>query len=140
MRQVISLLFAIGGFAALSFLPGCATTDGNSSLLLRAGFTASPAGSPQQKQAIETLQPNRISTVQRKGKTYYVFPDTANHQVYVGNQTNYQKFRQLRAAQTTANERSSMSTMDMETGIVPPGGDTGVWSGWTGWDAKYPGS
>ncbi len=133
----------VAGASGLAPLPGCATTGGNGNgnvaMLTQAGFTAFPAGSPQQKQAIQTLSPSRISKVQRKGKTYFVFPDTANQQVYVGNQTNYNQYRQLRAAQTASNERSSMSTMDMETGIIPPGGDTGVWAGWTGWDAKYPG-
>ena len=42
--------------------------------------------------------------VQENGKTYYVFPDAAHNQAYVGGPTQYETYRQLRLKQKLANE------------------------------------
>jgi hypothetical protein len=41
----------------------------------------------------------------RSGKTYFVFPDPAHNQFYVGDQAQYQKYQQLRLQQKLSDEK-----------------------------------
>jgi hypothetical protein len=41
----------------------------------------------------------------RSGKTYFLFPDPAHNQLYVGDQAQYQKYRQLRLQKKLSDEK-----------------------------------
>jgi hypothetical protein len=93
--------FATLAVVALAF--GCATQQ-TEKLLSTAGFKTRSLSSPTAQQHLTTLQPGKITSVKRGGKTYYVFPDPARNQLYVGGEAQYQKYRQLRAQQRLAEE------------------------------------
>jgi len=92
-------LSAMGiALAALCF--GCASTPPappppNKLKLASAGFKVVDAKTPLQQQRIEALPQGRVSEWQITGKTYYVYPDPANKQFYVGTQKAYDTYRLL---------------------------------------------
>jgi hypothetical protein len=59
-------------------------------LLLSAGFKAKVAKTVSQRQELETLPEGKLSTVTQNGKTFYVYPDARNKQLYVGDEAQYQ--------------------------------------------------
>ncbi len=71
--------------------------------------------------------------VQKSGKTYYVFPDAANNQAYVGGPKQYQAYRQLRLEKKLADEKVEAAEMNLEASEM----DWGGWGGWGGWGPAW---
>jgi hypothetical protein len=71
----------------------------------------------QKQQHLKTLTPNKLTTVHRNGKTYYVYADPTQKQIYVGTQAENKKYQQLRKANNLAEEKTYSEAM----------GDWGVW-------------
>ena len=118
-----SLLGAIA-FAALAM--GCASTQSTENLFSAAGFKTIVATTPQQQQHLKTLPPNKVTLAQRDGKIYYVFADPAHNQIYVGNPSQYQKYQQLRLANSLAQDQLATAELNNETAM-----------GWGMWGAFY---
>jgi hypothetical protein len=95
----------LAALALLTFGVGCATTQQTENLLTEAGFKTVAASTPKQQQSLKTLKPGKITSVKRSGKTYFVFPDPAQNQLYVGDQAQYQKYRQLRLQKKLSDEK-----------------------------------
>ena len=49
--------------------------------------------------------------VNRNGRTYYIFPDAAHNQAYVGGPQEYQAYQQLRVANNIAQENIETAQM-----------------------------
>jgi hypothetical protein len=115
---------------ALLFTSGCATTAGASkskqSMLLQAGFKPMTASSQVQQATLGKLKPDKFSTVQRNGKTMYVFPDPANNTLYAGDVSNYQRYKQLVSA---SNMAYTEQEMDDATGYF--GNKSSNWKNWS---------
>jgi hypothetical protein len=122
MKHLFSPLSILGALAFLALAAGCATTGSapasaaaqKESLLTSAGFITKTPSTPKQQQLFKTLTPNKITTVRRNGKTYYVYADPAQNQVYVGTPAQFQKFQQLCTANRLAAEQPSESTAEWE--------------------------
>jgi hypothetical protein len=87
-------------FVLLLLAAGCASAPPAppvASLLTAAGFKTLAASTPQQQQHLKTLPADQITVVQRDMKTYFVYPDSANNQIYVGTEKEYQAYMRLRA-------------------------------------------
>jgi hypothetical protein len=63
-------------------------------LLVRAGFKAKTVTTPKQQQRMSALPPGQVSTVGYKGKLYYVYPTATKDRILVGNQTQYNVYKQ----------------------------------------------
>jgi hypothetical protein len=63
--------------------------------------------------------------VQKDGKIYYVFPDAANNQAYVGGPEQYQAYKRLRLANKLANENLEAAEMNQDASMN--------WETWRGW-------
>jgi hypothetical protein len=55
-----------------------------------------------------------VSVVQRNEKTYYVYPDPAHNQMYVGKRSQYQAYQQMRLAKQLSNEDLEAARWDAE--------------------------
>jgi hypothetical protein len=126
MKYFILPLNLIGALAVLAMAVGCATTEPGplssaatqeESLLTSAGFRIKVATTPQQQQHLKTLTPDKMTTVHRNGKTYYVYADPTKMQIYVGTQAENKRYQQLRKANNLAEEKSYSEAM----------GDWGSW-------------
>ena len=91
MKQILTGFSIIGAFALLALGTGCTNIQETEDLLSEAGFRTIIMTSFHDQQ----LRPYKVTVVERNGETSYVYADPARNQVYVGNQSQYQKYRQL---------------------------------------------
>jgi len=114
MKHSFFPLSLIGAVALLALAVGCASNapgplssaaTQEESLLSSAGFRTKVATTPRQQQHLKTLTPYKIVIVHRQGKTFYVYSDPAHNQIYVGNQAQDQRYKQLRKANNLAEEK-----------------------------------
>jgi hypothetical protein len=115
-------------------MAGCASTSQTSSqskesMLVAAGFKTITPKNATQKQKLQNLPPGKIAMIQKKGKTYYVYPDAANNQAYVGGPAEYQAYKQQRVASKLAEENLETAEMYQDAEM-----NWGAWGGWgAGW-------
>jgi len=90
---------------SLGLMLGCQSTavapSGTSqkeNLLARAGFKAKTVTTPKQQQRVSALPAGKVSTVSYKGKLYYVYPTATKDRILVGNQTQYNAYKQALVA------------------------------------------
>jgi hypothetical protein len=90
---------------SLGLIWGCQSTavgpsaeSQKENLLVRAGFKAKTVTTPKQQQRMSALPPGQVSTVGYKGKLYYVYPTATKGRILVGNQTQYNAYKQALVA------------------------------------------
>src|SRR5260370_15819503 len=125
MKHIFTGFSLIGAVALVAMAVGCTSTQtqtqSKENLLVAAGFKVIvPRTAAQQP-----LPADKVTLVQKDGKTYYVFPDVANNQAYVGDPTQYQAYKQLRLANKLANENLEAAEMNQDASM-----DLGAWGGW----------
>ena len=105
---------------------GCATTRQTDTFLTAAGFKVVTVSTPQQERKLKLLPPGKITTVQRNGKTYYVFPDAPRHRIFLGTPDQYQNYRQIVADNKIAGQDRMSAEMESA--------DDGGWDDWGSWE------
>src|SRR6476661_5514558 len=101
MKQIRISFSAISVIALLALTVGCSTTSSiqnKESMLVASGFKVITPKTAAQQQKLQQLPPGHIAVVNRNGRTYYVFPDAAHNQAYVGGPREYQAYQQQDAA------------------------------------------
>ena len=88
-------------FALAALAVGCASTPTSppppdESALSAAGFKVVLAKTSQQQEHLRSLTPGQITAMERNGTPFFVYPDAAKNQIYVGTQKEYQAYRRLR--------------------------------------------
>src|SRR6476619_6175513 len=120
----------IVGLAVAIAMNGCASTSQTStskskeSMLVAAGFKTITPKTAAQKQKLQNLPPGKIAMIQKGGKTFYVYPDAANNQAYVGGPKEYQAYQQQRAANKLAEENLETAEMYQDAAM-----NWGAWGG-----------
>ena len=129
MKHIFTKFSLIGAFALLGLAVGCTSTQtqtqSKENLLIAAGFKVIVPRIAAQKQKLQALPPGKVTLVQKEGKTYYVYPDAANNQAYVGGPQQYQAYKKLRLANKLANENLEAAEMNQDASM-----DWGAWGGW----------
>src|SRR5207249_9489025 len=132
MKQIRTSFNMISVIALLALTVGCATTSSTQnkeSMLVASGFKTITPKTAAQQQKLQQLPPGKVAMINKKGKTYYIFPDAAHNQAYVGGPKEYQAYQQLRAEKKLANENLQDAEMyqdaTMEWSLW--GGGEGVW-------------
>ena len=131
MKPLRHIVLVTGTAACTSLLFGCASTQTSTqnreSMLAAAGFKAITPKTAAQQQKLQKLPQGKVTMIQKKGKTYYIFPDPTHNLAYVGGPKQYQQYQQFRADNRLAKE--SLETADMYQDAEMQ------WSVWGGWDA-----
>ena len=96
MFAVIFSLGLVSGCQSTAVGPSTASQKEN--LLLRSGFRAKTVTTPKQQQRVSALPAGKVSTVGYKGKLYYVYPTATKDRILVGNQTQYNAYKQALVA------------------------------------------
>jgi hypothetical protein len=122
MMKLLNSVKIAGALGIMFLAAGCATKH-TETFLTAAGFKLVAATTPKQEQKLHSLTPGKITTVQRNGKTYYVFPDAAHNQIYLGTPYEYQNYRQIVADNKIAESDRIEAELD-ENG----------WNDWDSWD------
>ena len=129
MKRVGTSLSIVGTVALLALGVGCTTTKSRENLLSAAGFKIVPAATPEQKAHLQTLPADKVTMVQREGKTYFVFPDRKQQVLYVGQQEQYNEYQKLRMQNQLAEEQMNAAELNSEP----------AWGMWGGWGGMGPG-
>jgi hypothetical protein len=103
------------------------STQNRESMLVAAGFKVITPKTAAQQQKLQKLPRGKVTMIQKKGKTYYIFPDPANNRAYIGRPKEYQAYQQLRATNKLAMENLETAQMYQDSEMQ--------WSMWGGWDA-----
>ena len=129
MKHIFTGLNLIGAFALLAVAVGCTSmqTQNKENLLIARGFKVIVPHTAAQQQKLQALPPDHVTLVQKDGKTYYVFPDAANNQAYVGGPKQYQAYKQLRLENKLANDNLEAAEINQDASM-----DWGSWGGWGG--------
>ena len=111
MKKLLTLTSLVSGMAVLALVAGCQTVATNQAelatskkevLLAQAGFKAKTVTTPKQQQQVSQLAVDRVSAVKYHGKVYYAFPTGKKDQILVGNQAQFNAYKQsLQAQQAT---------------------------------------
>jgi hypothetical protein len=67
-------------------------------LLLQSGFRPFAVTTPKQQQRVSALPAGKVSLVGYRGTTYYVCPTATKDRILVGNQTQYNAYKQALVA------------------------------------------
>jgi hypothetical protein len=125
-------LAAIAAICTALFV-GCATTNTSTqnreSMLVAAGFKVITPKTAAQKQKLQNLPPGKVTRIQKKGKTYYIFPEPARNLAYVGGPEQYQEYQQLRVENRLAQEDVESAEMYQDTAME--------WSVWGGGEGVF---
>jgi hypothetical protein len=132
MKQILTPFRILSALALLAMAAGCANIQSKENSLLAAGFKVVVPKTAAQQQKLKALPADKVTMVQKSGKTYYVFPNAAHNQAYVGGPKQYEAYRQLRMKQKLANEKLEAAEMNLEASQMD-------WYGWGGWGAWGPG-
>jgi hypothetical protein len=129
MKQILAGFSLIGAFALLALSVGCTgmQTQSKENLLIAAGFKTVVPKTAAQQQKLQALPPDRVASVQKGGKTYYVFPDAANNRALVGGPKQYQAYQQLRLQNKLAEENLEAAEIYQDASM-----NWGAWGGWGG--------
>jgi hypothetical protein len=115
----------------LALAVSCSTTQtqtqNKENLLIAAGFKVIIPKTAAQQQKLQTLPAGKVTLVQKDGQIYYVFPDAANNQAYVGGPNQYQTYKQLRLANQLSNENLEAAEMRRDAEM-----NLGAWGAWGG--------
>jgi len=108
MKQIFTRFNLIGAVALLTLAVGCSSmqTQNKENLLIAAGFQVIAPKTAAQQQLLNSLPADKVTPIRYAGKRYYVFPDAAHNQAYVGRPTEYQCYRQLRLAKQLSKRKS----------------------------------
>src|SRR5947208_1952088 len=132
MKQIQTAFQMISVTALLTLIVGCATTQSSTqskeSMLVASGFKTITPKTAAQQQKLQQLPPGKIAMINKKGKTYYIFPDAAHNQAYVGGPKEYQAYQQLRVANKLAQENLESAEMYNDASMN--------WGAWGGWGAE----
>jgi hypothetical protein len=130
MQQRFSRFDLLGAIALLVLMVSCSSmqTQNKENLLIAAGFQVIAPKTAAQQQLLNSLPPDKVTPIRHAGKRYYVFPDAAHNQAYVGGPSQYQSYRQLRLANQLSNENLEAAEMNQEAAME----GWGAWGGWGG--------
>lgn len=111
---------------------GCASHPNlidQENVAVAAGFKVITPKQPAQVALLRKLPPDKITPIKYGGKPYFVLPDQADKQAYVGGPKQYQLYEQLRRKQIKDSENvdSGISTIQVEEV------NTMNWGEWDGW-------
>jgi hypothetical protein len=133
MNPITRIFPSIIAAVCTAMLFGCATTQTSTqnreSMLVAAGFKAITPKTATQKQKLQNLPPGKVTRIQKKGKTYYIFPEPAKNLAYVGGPNQYQEYQQLRVENRLAQEDVESADMYQDAAMEWSvwGGGEGVW-------------
>jgi hypothetical protein len=105
MKITISVTSLIVPMFLLGLMTACQTTavgpggtPQKETLLAQSGFRPFTVTTPKQQQRVSALPPGKVSLVGYKGKSYYVYPTSTKDRILVGNQTQYNAYKQALVA------------------------------------------
>jgi hypothetical protein len=113
MKKLLTLTSIVSAMAILALVAGCQTVATNNAeiaaskkenLLAQAGFKVKTVTTPKQQQQVSKLAQGRVSAVNYNEKLYYVYPTAKKDQIFVGNQAQFNAYKQALKASRQAQQ------------------------------------
>jgi hypothetical protein len=105
MKKPISFSSFITPMFLLALMAACQTTavgpagtPQKETLLVQSGFRPFTVTTQKQQQRVSALPPGKVSLVGYKGKSFYVYPTATKDRILVGNQAQYNAYKQALVA------------------------------------------
>jgi hypothetical protein len=110
-------------FVVCAAVVACNQVQNKEDLLAAAGFTVVPANTPQRQASLKSLPPHKFVQQVRNNTVLFTYADpTICDCLYVGNQAEYDRYRQEVFAKNIANEQETTAQMNqMDWGGWGPG-------------------
>jgi len=86
----VAMAVIVAGCASAPTAPRVVESD-----LLPSGFKVLVATTKVQEDWVRNLTPGQINPMQRTGKKYFIYPDAANKQIYVGGPDQFEAYLEL---------------------------------------------
>jgi hypothetical protein len=97
--RIFTVMLPLGLIAAWqSTSTGSSSASQKENLLVQSGFKSKTVTTPKQQQRVSALPAGKVSTVGYRGKLYYVYPTATKDRILVGNQTQYNAYKQALVA------------------------------------------
>ena len=133
-------LYLLGMVALCAGMTACSSSVSNNTqskenMLVTAGFKSVKPKNDTQQQKLQNLPQDKVVQIQKSGRTYYVFPDAARNQAFVGGPSEFEAYKQLRAV-TNGNNAAVVSNGYQNSVVVVRGG-YGDFAGYGGWGAGW---
>ena len=112
--RVLGLLSAL----TLTLVLGCASAPQSppppdEAALTAAGFKVVVAKTPMQQEHLRLLSPGKLTELQRNGTHYFVYPDAAKQQIYVGTPKEYEAYLRLRPGESVSAALAKQQVADL---------------------------
>jgi hypothetical protein len=110
------ILFSTIPALVLALALGCAgapPAPPAASQLLAAGFKIVPAKTVQQQEHLQALPAGTITQWQRNGVHYFIYPDVAKKQLYVGTPKEYEAYQRMSPGTATAPSLAQRQAAEM---------------------------
>lgn len=130
MKSIAKLILIITPLALGFLTSSCSSVHTGSvpeQLATKAGFKPITPTTPAQKQLLNSLPADKVSSTKHAGKTYYVLPEPANNRALVGGPNQYQRYQEL----LTAGKMSEENIQGEIIAQATEGNDWGTWGGWS---------
>jgi hypothetical protein len=127
IHRITNQLSLLAIISLVVLATGCSTTKQTEDLLSAAGFKLMPATTAAQKAHLKSLPAGKVTTVQRSGTTYFVYPAVAKQALYVGQQPQYQEYKKLQLQNQIAMDQLQAAELNSDPG----------WNEWGVWDGAF---
>ena len=128
----IQYAFRLVTVLALAVLAvGCASNNllDKENAAVGAGFKVITPRTAKQEALLHKLTPDKVTQITYGGKIYYVLPDVANNQAYVGGPKQYLAYKQFRQTQEK-NADNYVAPSDPVQVVEVNSMNWGEWGGW----------
>lgn len=137
---------AIGCAVALAMstmLAGCGSAPATSpsapspeGLLTAAGFKTVVASTDAQLKHLPTIPAGQVTVISQTGKNFFVYPDLAKNQIYVGTQKEYQAYLKLRVQNNLPLSDPEASYFKQDAGMprADQRDESAPWTPWPNFD------
>jgi len=133
MKKIATIIQCLWVLTIAVLLASCAADEHNKeSMAAAAGFKVITPNGADQQALLAKLPPRQVTQITYKGKMYYVLPNAAKNQAYVGGPKAYQSYQQLRLQQQMSNDNLMAAQMN-ETAAM----NWGAWGGWGMYGPMY---
>lgn len=104
-------------------ITACSSVNQKEQLMSAAGFRTVIPNTPAQIAHLKSLPQDKIIPITKKGKTLFIFADARNNWLLIGNQQQYQLFRQYALQYKIQEDKVEAASMNA---------DAAEWGGWGG--------
>jgi hypothetical protein len=119
IKKLSTFIVILSAVGTTALMVGCQTattsqtapaTSQRETMLTQSGFQTKTVTTQKQQQHVSQLAGGRVSAVKYNGKVYYVYPNANKQKLYVGNQAQFNAYKQaLKSRQMAQQGRQQMA-------------------------------